>query len=215
MSYLRAFIPACAGFGWSGGPQFQTRVRALVNGRERRNADWSQERQKYTVPFSNLRAEQYRGVRQMFQACRGMLHAFLYADPLDELASNEAFGIGDGVRVEFQLSKLSVIDGVSYQREIHALYEEGSGGAAVPSTVSVTVSGVDSPVTVDHDRGVVIFSVAPALGAVLRWSGRFAVWVRFDTDWLPFSINDRGPSDYFRTGSVDLIELPPPPEAVS
>lgn len=213
MSYLRAFIPACAGFGWSGGPQFQTRVRALVNGRERRNADWAQERQKYTVPFSNLGAEDYRGVRQMFQVCRGMLHAFLYADPLDQVANNETFGIGDDAQVEFQLSKLSIIDGVTYQREIHALYVEGDDGEALPATITVTVGGTPTTVAVDHDRGIVTFAAPPADGSVLRWSGGFAVWVRFDTDWLPFSINDRGAADFFRTGSVDLIELPPPEPA--
>jgi uncharacterized protein (TIGR02217 family) len=213
MTYLRAFIPACEGFGWSGGPQFQTRVRALVNGRERRNADWAQERQKYTVPFANLRADQYRGVRQMFQVCRGMLHTFLYADPLDQAASDETFAIGDGVRAEFQLSKLSVVDGVTYQREIHALYVEGDDGEALPATIAVTVSGTPTAVTVDYDRGTVLFAAPPAEGAVLRWSGAFAVWVRFDNDWLPFSINDRGAADYFRSGSVDLIELPSPEPA--
>lgn len=210
--YVRAFIPACEGFGWSGGPEFKTRIRVLANGRERRNADWAQECNRYTLPFLNLGAEQYRSIRQMFQVCRGMAHDFLYRDPLDFEADTEEFGIGDGAAVEFQLSKLSAIEGVIYQREVHALYVPGSNGSdAEPSSIAVTVNGVPTSVTVNYDRGTVVFAAPPAIGAVLRWSGQFAVWVRFDIDWLPFSIDDRrGSSDYARNGQIVLKEDHPP-----
>ena len=46
--YVRAFIAACAGFGWTGGPEFKTRIRELPNGHERRNADWENARHRFT-----------------------------------------------------------------------------------------------------------------------------------------------------------------------
>lgn len=211
MSYLKAFIPACESFGWSGGPEFKTRIRVLTNGRERRNADWMQERNRYTLPFQNIGREEYAAVRQMFQTCQGMLHAFLYMDPLDYQASNEIFAVATGA-TEYQLVKNSVIDGVIYQRRIYALYVPGTDGIADNSTITVTVNGTPTAVTLDRDRGLVIFSVAPTPGAVLAWSGRFAVWVRFDADWLPMSIDNRRGQDYAHNGQITLLELPEPPE---
>jgi len=213
--YVRAFITACEAFGWNGGPSFQTRIKTLSNGRERRNADWSQEKNKYVLPFQNINPEAYRSIRQMFQVCRGMAHTFLYRDPLDFEAANEEFGIGDGATREFQLSKLSAIEGVIYQREVHALYAPGADGEAQTSAITVTVNGSPTAVTVDHDRGLVIFAVAPANGTVLRWSGAFAVWVRFDTDWLPFSIDNLVAGDFAHNGQVALIEEPEPEEELS
>lgn len=208
--HLRAFIDACEGFGWSGGQEFQTRIKQLANGNERRNADWANGRHRYTIPFQNLLREQYQAVRQMHEVCRGMLHVFLYFDPSANEASNELFAVGDGVRVEFPLSTLSVIDGVSYQRPVRALYRPGVNGDAISSTIVVTVNGTPTAVTVDYDRGIVLFGAPPDNGALLRWSGLFSVWVRFNNDWLPFSIDNRHRDEFFHNGTVELLEQPSP-----
>lgn len=209
--YLKAFIPACESFGWSGGPEFKTRLRVLTNGRERRNADWAQERNRYTIPFQNIGRDEYTSVRQMFQTCQGMLHSFLYRDPLDDEAAAEVFAVADGSS-EYQLTKASIIDGVVYQRKIYALYTPGADGLAVQATPAVTVNGTPTAVTVDYERGTVIFGAPPTPGAILRWSGSFAVWVRFDADWLPMSLDNRRGTDYAHNGSITLMELPGPVE---
>lgn len=202
MSYINETIDACEGYGWAGGPEFNTRVKVLLNGRERRNANWSQPRHRYTLPFQNISEDQYRSIRQMFEVCMGMLHAFQYIDPLDNYADNQEFGIGTGSLETYQLSKLSSIDGVFFQRAVYAL-------AVAPVITSNNVPIV--PTSIDLDRGLV--QINAALGAVLRWTGPFRVWVRFNNDWLPFSIdNRRGGNDYARNGQVELIELPPPEE---
>lgn len=205
MAYLNEYLDACAAYGWSGGPEFKTRIKVLLSGRERRNADWAQGRHRFTLPFLNIDDDAYRAIRQMFEVCRGMLHAFRYRDPLDHTAMAAEFGIGTGTLQTYQLSKLSAIDGVIYQREVYAL----------PSAPVITVNGVvTAPALVDLDRGTV--TINAALGTVLRWSGDFDVWVRFDQDWLPFSIDSRrGHDDYARNGSVNLIEVAPPEEEAS
>lgn len=206
--YLRAFIDACSAFGWSGGPEFKTLIVPMANKRERRNAEWAEGRHRYSIPFQNIDATQYRSVRQMFQVCRGQLHAFLYRDPLDMEADDEPIGFGDGTTATFQLSKLSVVDGVSYQRGVYAFADD--------DTVTATVSGSSVPFTLDRDRGLITFDTPPALNAPIRWSGPFAVWVRFAMDWLPFSIDNRlGDGDYARNGSVDLLEVSAPVEVSS
>lgn len=211
MAYLKTYIPACEGYGWTGAPKFQTRVEVLMNGRERRNGDWAQEKNQYTIPFLNLTDEEYASVRQVFQVCRGMLHAFLYYDPRDNQAVNEVFAIADG-SAEYQLSKASTLDGVTYQRQINALYTPNDDGTASQATPIITANGTPIAVTVDYERAIIMPTSPPTPGAVLRWSGAFSVWVRFNADWLPFSIDSRNHRTAAHNGSVELIELPAPPE---
>lgn len=208
MQYIRSYIEACEGFGWSGGPEFNTRIVTLANGRERRNADWPQHRHRYTLPFNNIDMDAYRSIRQMFEVVRGQAGVFLYKDPLSNYADNQLFGFGDGSTTEFQLTTLSSLDGVIYQRQVNALPDG--------ETLLVTVDGVSEPdFTVDRDRGKVIFDTAPAVATELRWSGNFVVWVRFNNDWLPMSIDSRRAGGVAINGTIDLIEVPSPEEVSS
>lgn len=203
MAYLRAQIEACEAYGWEGGPEFRTRIVEMQNKRERRNAEWADPRHRFTLPFQNINPADYANIKQMHLVCRGMLHAFLYRDPLDNMADDEVFGVGDGSLAEYQLSKLSVVDGVSYQRNVYALPD--------PPAVTVTANDVPvSGVTVDPDTGRIVFDTPPANGAILRWSGPFMIWVRFNQDWLPFSIDNRSADGFAHNGTVELIEVPPP-----
>lgn len=200
MSYLRAYIEKCPGFGWQGGPSFKTRIVSMANGRERRNAEQAYARHAYSAPFRNIRPADYANIKQMHLVCRGMLHAFKFKDLLDYQASSEVFGAGTGAQTVFQLRKISTIDGVSYTRNVYAI-----------RSAAVTVNGVASTPTIDMDRGTVTFAAAPAAAAVLRWTGEFDIWVRFNQDDLPFSIDNKSPKNgVLVNGSVDLIEVPPP-----
>lgn len=203
MAYIREFIETCTAYGWSGGPMFKTRIVTMANGRERRNAEWAQGQHKYTLPFQNIDPEGYRDVRQMFEVCRAQTHCFLYIDPLDNTADNDLIGYGDGSDSEFQLTKVSTLDGVSYQREVYAIPDD--------AVISVTLNGVPTVAyTLDRDRGVLLFTAPVGLNVEIRWSGSFAVWVRFTHDWLPMSIDNRRGTEYAINGTIDLLEMPPP-----
>jgi uncharacterized protein (TIGR02217 family) len=195
--YLDAYLEPCPGYGWQGGDAFKTLIVEMANGRERRNAEVAQARHQYQAPYNNITKEAYRNIKQMHLVCRGMLRSFKFRDELDYQAEDEAFGVGNGVQTEFQLLKQSLVDGVSYQRYVYAI-----------EAATVEVNGTPTAVTIDYDRGLVTFGVAPAGGAALTWSGTFAVWVRFNQDYLPFSIDNLNAVN----GSVDLIEVQPPPE---
>lgn len=202
MAYLDAYLEPCPGYGWEGGPTFRTQIVELQSGRERRNAEWSRARHKFTAPFNNISKAAYRNIKQMHLVCRGMLHAFRFRDELDYQAVNEQFGTGNGTRRDFQLAKISTLDGLSYTREVFAL-------VTVPV---ITVNGSPtSAFAVNTRTGKVIFDSAPANGAVLRWTGEFDIWVRFATDDLPFSIDNIDAVN----GSVSLIEVAPPDEDAS
>lgn len=197
MGYLDAYLEPCAGFGWQGGPEFKTRIVEMANGRERRNAEIANARHGFTAPFLNIPREDYAKIKQMHLVCKGRLHCFKFRDELDFEADNEVFGEGDGAETVFQLRKVSVIDGVSYIRETYVIR---------PGSV-ITVNGSPATHTVDLDRGLVTFAAAPGDGALLRGTWNFDVWVRFDQDNLPFSIDNRNAIN----GAVSLIEVPPPP----
>lgn len=197
MSYLDAYIPKCPSYGWQGGPEFSTLIVQMKNGRERRNAEIAFARHSFTVPFNNISPDDYAGIKQMHLVCRGQLHNFKFKDQLDYQAENEVFGQGDGATRVFQLQKTSTISGVSYNRQTYVIRD----GA------TILVNGSAATHTIDQDRGLVTFASAPANLATIKGTWEFDLWVRFNQDNLPFSIDNIG----VRTGSVGLIEVPPPP----
>jgi uncharacterized protein (TIGR02217 family) len=213
MAYIRTYIPACETFGWNGGPEFKTRRVEMANGRERRNGDWSQPRHSFILPFANIDPGTYAGIKQTHLLMRGMLHNFLYQDRLDFAAENELFAVAAAGQDEFQPSKLTTQDGVSYQRNVYALYvpAEPLAAEAVQSTPQITVDGAPaSGWTFDYDRGLA-FPPAPMVGdEVLRWSGQFSLWVRFNQDALPFSIDNKSQSGFAINGQVELMEYAAP-----
>src|SRR5699024_7029415 len=75
--------------------------------------------------------------------------------------------------------------------------------------VVVLVDGTqDTSATVDTTSGKVTFPTAPANGQTVSWTGNFFVHVRFDNDYLPFTLDSRFQSgSYAHGGTVDLIEV--------
>lgn len=214
--YLRAYIPACEGYGWDGGPEHRTNIVQLRSGRERRNAEWVQPQHFFSLPFTNITQPQYAPIKMMHMNRRGRWGVFLYRDWSDYTASNELFAVAEPGQDEFQLGKWSVIDGVSYYRHVTALYSPNDDGSSSDSVISITSDGSAAPsYTLDRDRGIVVFDSPFSGGEVLRWSGEFSLWVRFDNDRLPFSIDNKSAGEFVMNGSVDLLEMPPPQVQVS
>jgi uncharacterized protein (TIGR02217 family) len=202
--HLDAYFAPCPGYGWDITPVFRTLVTELQNGDEYRNAEWIECRHRATAPFLNISKDAYREIKRMFLVCRGMLHAFRFKDELDNTASDEVFAIGDGTTDEFQLLKVSVADGVEYQRNVYAL--------RIGTPPTITVDEVPTTAFTVNDRtGKVLFDTPPPPGSVLRWSGPFDLWVRFATDEIPFSLDNPNATN----GQVIVWEVPPPDEGFS
>jgi len=200
MAHINEYLEGCFAYDFEGGPQFNTQIVELQNGREKRNATWAQQKHKYSASFNNISHAQYKLIKKMHMVARGRLHAFKITDPLDSYADNEVFGQGNGTDKTFQLITTVDYDGYYYTRGIY--------GVVVDSSFDVTVNGVSaSGYTIDTERGTVTFTTAPASLAELRWSGNFFVWVRFDDDYLPFTLDNPDATN----GSINLIEVAPPP----
>lgn len=200
--HINSYLGVCPGFGWQGGPEFKTQIVELNSGRERRNALWQDSRHRYSAPFLNISKEDYKLIKKMHLVCRGQLNCFRFKDELDYQAFEEEFAIGDGITKKFQLRKISSIDGVSYIRNVYAL----------PSIPIIKKNGtlISSGFTIDLDRGLIEFITAPLLGEDLKWTGDFDVWVRFNQDYLPFTLDNPDATN----GQIDLIEVAPPAEVV-
>ena len=210
-TYRRAYITTCEAFGWEGGPGYNTQLVSLRNGHERTNADWDQPQHAFSVPFGNILPDAYAPIKQMHLNCRGRNGKFLYRDRLDWQASNELIGTSASGQTVFQLGKRSTIDGVTYFRNVYALYAPNDDGSAAQVAPTLTVNGSAAGThTVDYDRGTVTFASGLTLGDVVRWSGSFSLWVRFDNDKLPFSIDNRSGPHFVINGSVELLEAKPP-----
>lgn len=199
--FLAVQIDECPGFGFEGGPEFQTDVQSIASGHEKRNANWAVCRHRYTVPYANITDEAYRAIKTVFLLARGKAHTFLHWDYADHHADNESIGTGDGTQTEFRLTKLATLSGTSatYLRTITKPADD----------VEVYVDGTPEPgATVDSTSGLVTFATAPAPGKTISWTGNFFVHVRFDNDHLPFALSTRFQAGGFaHQGTIDLIEV--------
>lgn len=211
--FARNYIQACEGYGWEGGPEFNTDIVEMVNKAEKRNARWSQSRFFATLPFLNIRPELYGYILDMFEDRMGRWGVFLYRNPLNFSASGAIFGMGDGVTKTFQLAYSSEVGGRVRMRNAYAIYSPSptGDGSAIDPPVSIYVNGIAAAgVTIDRDRGLVTFASAPADDAELTWDGEFSHWVRFANDRLPFSIDNRASGEFATNGMVELTEVNPP-----
>jgi uncharacterized protein (TIGR02217 family) len=185
-------LDPCFAYGFTGGPEFLTRITGLRSGHERRNADWAQARHRFSAPFQNISPEMYRALKRMFMACRGQLHGFLLADPLDSSADAESLGTAPSGTTAVQLQKTFTVDGESY---VHTITRPDA-------SVVVYEGGVAKAGTLDTTTGEFTPDSAWS-GGTVTWTGPFYIPVRFASDWLPMSYETLRAI----SGSVDLIEV--------
>lgn len=190
---LNTELDPCVAYGFTGGPEFSTRVVNLKNGHERRNANWSNARHRYTAPFQNIRPEAYNEIKRVFNACRGMLHGFLFEDPFDHTATLASLGAAPSGTTPVQLVTTSTADFVTYTRTI----TRPQAGAVVFQ------NGIPKAGSLDLDTGVFTPTTSWTPGAALAWTGEFYVPVRFANDWLPFSWDNLNHVN----GEVEIVEV--------
>jgi uncharacterized protein (TIGR02217 family) len=189
-----AIVPA---FGWQGGPEFNTLIKRMRSGRERRRSLQEVVQHRYTLPFQNITDSAYLlQLKSAFLAARGAAYTFRAKDYSDYQAEHAIFGAGDGVETEFDLYVPHVFGDASYLRLI--LY---------PVDPVFYVDEVVATATFDTDTKKVVFDSAPADNAVLSWDGEFRVLVRFANDTFPMTIDNRSGQNYVLNGSIELMEV--------
>ena len=187
-------FPLRVAFGASGGPERANEITALSNGGEQRNARRAHARRRWDAGTGLRSLADLRDVVAFFEARRGSLTAFRFADPLDE-ALDGPIGLGDGVRNAFRLVKRYGTGADAYDRPI----THPRAG-----TVEVSVDGAPIVASVDHLTGTVELHEPPPDGAVVSAKARFDVPTRFDCEHLVVSIAT------FEAGeapSIPLVEV--------
>jgi len=178
-------FPTLPGQGWSvrKKPVFSTIVAAHVSGREVRDALYQDPIWQFELTFDGLGSDatSYPGVgAQSLQAlmglylqCQGQYGTFLYSDPSDNTVANQTFATGDGATTAF-----------TFARSLGGFLEPVGW---VTSVAQVTVAGVAQSAgwSLTAPNGLV-FSAAPASGALIGASFSYAFSCRFEDDSVEF-----------------------------
>lgn len=203
-------------YGATGGHGWATQVIAYPNGRTRRNMDRSVALGAWELGNRNVDLQTLETLRGFFHAMRGRAHSFLYKDWNDYLAIQQPLEIDGGLTT--QLTKTYGLSINPWVRDIlkpdpSTVVIEVNQGTAGWETLE---AGVDYEL--DPSTGIVTWDVAPDTGAEIRWTGKFWVPVRFDSDifdaqFLGIEEREDGDELAYHIGGLPLIEEPEPEDA--
>lgn len=203
--FHEVLFPLDVGFGSSGGPERKTDIVTLASGFEERNSRWADSRRTYDAGIGVRSLADIQNVLAFFEERRGRLHGFRFRDPLDYAsvvsgsvidATDQALGVGDGSRTEFQLIKTYGSGHAPYERIIRK---------PVAGSARVAVAGSEtSAFSLNYEMGLLQLDAPPSSGQIVTAGFLFDVPVRFDTDRLDLSLAA------FEAGelpSIPLVEL--------
>jgi uncharacterized protein (TIGR02217 family) len=199
------------------GPQYSAIINEGASGVDQRIGQFLNPRVQFQLDYMLQSAGAIDELLRFFHSRRGRLSGFLARDYTDYTAVQEVISISDGVLTTFFLLKKYITGGFQQTRFITfpelplAVYVNG----VIVNHVEVHATGSDleivnipsplqNPVRVTSD-GLIIFAFAPAVGAVISWTGKFLVPVRFDTDQLTITVDAPG---VMSCAQIPLVEIP-------
>ena len=184
-----SIFPTLAGLGWSvtRREMWKTRTQEAISGKETRIADWSYPRHQWTLGFDFLRQGALSGASYaefaqlagFFDLRQGSFDSFLYADADDNAVTGHGLGTGDGTSTSFQLLRGfgGFVEPILAPNVVSAVYL--GGVAQSPSSYTVNGWGTSAP-------GTLVFTAAPASGAVITADFSFSFPCRFAADQMDF-----------------------------
>jgi uncharacterized protein (TIGR02217 family) len=206
-AFHEARLPARLAFGCTGGVERRTQVTTLGSGFERRSSPWAQGRRRYLIGTAVRPLDDAAELVAFFEARRGRLYGFRFRDPADckscapsaaPAATDQALGVGDGVRKIFALAKTYGTGDTAVVRPI---------AKPVSGTVKVAVAGVALGAlayAVNVNTGLVTLNTAPAAGVAVSAGFEFDTPVRFDGDRIDVTLESFNAA---RVSAVALVEV--------
>lgn len=176
--------------GTVGGPNYQTSVIPLINGREQRNQEWQYPLDTYDIGYGIQSRAAMEAVYSFFHARGGMARGFRFRNWLDYVVTEMPVGTVLGNPLQRQLVR-TYDDGVNSQLRIVT--------HPVESTLRVFVNMVLTEDYTLGDGGVITFDTDP--GNNVLASFEFDVPCRFDTDTLAVKLNT------YREGTIPSIQI--------
>lgn len=176
-------FPELPGVTWSvkKTPRFKTLVKEAISGREYRASVMAYPIWEIDVSFEFLRAGAFAELETLlgfFLLRKGAFESFYFDDLSDNSVSNQLFGAGDGTTTAFQLVRGYGAAGFVFVEPVVAL----NGSPAIKKAGVLQSTGYSVSAT-----GLVTFTVPPAVGAQLTWSGGYYYNVRFKEDVQDFN----------------------------
>jgi uncharacterized protein (TIGR02217 family) len=227
MSFFETEFPRNIGYKRLGAPVgFNTTVNEGLSGGEQRNRNWANSKGKWTIDLQTPPPSQFSDSRQKYVdllntfmlVVGGRADAFRLFDHIDNQATGQTIGVGNGSQTVFQLARTYTIGGRSYVRNITKPITSSVvnyRGFALSNTVKTYLNGTlqTSGWSVDYTTGLVTFTSAPSNSVVVTADCQYHYPVRFDADDLQLQIeesNVQGGQPLISLHSLQLLEVPPP-----
>lgn len=178
-------------YGFEGGARYSTGSTELENGFDERDSEWMYQRHEFSASFGDVDDPDRDRIITIFHACRGKRHSFLFKDWNDYTATDQPLQVVPGTTATIQLYKTYLWGDAYTIRPIQAL------------AFATIYDDNDDPVSGTFNLLTGEFTPVGMWGSGdYRWSGEFYVWVRFEADYNPMTIN----SWRANTARVGLIE---------
>lgn len=195
MGRINAVLAEEVDYGFEGGARYKTDVNENPNRFEERDSDWKYGKHEFEASFGNIPDEDRDVIITVFHSCRGRRHSFMFYDWNDFSITAQEIQVGaEGTVDPIQLYKRYEGFGQSYTiRPIQALLS------------AQLYDALGDPVAGAWDLLTGIFTPdGPWTTDVYTVNAVFYVWVRFDDDYNPMTIN----SWRANTAKVRLVEDP-------
>lgn len=209
MAFHDVLLPDGFQYASSAGPGFATIVQQSGSGHETRIQRQSQALHRLSLIKQLQTPAEAKALKSFALERRGSLHSFKVRDFSDytsnadgeTAASNldQVIGTGDGTTTTFQLVKRYGYLGTNEYTRTITLPESG--------TVTVAVDGVPTATNPASD-GRIVFSAAPANGAIITAGFRFYVPVRFTLEFERWARLQADEFQVWSLANLDVQEVP-------
>ena len=160
-------------------PVWSTTTVKAVSLRAYRTANASFPIYRFKLSYEFLRQtgalNEMAALAGFFNARQGGFDSFLFADPDDNTATNQAIGTGDGVATQFQAVR-------TFGGYLEPVYDF-SAAPTVYINGTTKTPGTDYVISAG---GLIYFTVAPAAGALVTYTGSYYRRVVFAQDSAEF-----------------------------
>lgn len=183
MDFIEKRLLDKVSFGSQSGFEFKTDIKQMRNGFESRLSEWAEPLQPMNVIFRMLNPEHRQQFEDAFIVCKGRAFAFRFRNPLNYRAMHQPIGIGTGAEQTVQLRRTS--------RFLHtATYP-----IKKPVAESIVVTANGSPIASITDGATGLVTFTAPLGSAVMWSGEYDTPVRFDSDKLIWTYDNKSYGD--------------------
>lgn len=198
-NFIEKQFPVDISYGSAGGPEYSTEVLSTTNGYEIRSSRIYNPKMKFNISIGIKNRQQMDQIIRFFRCCKGRNIAFRYKDWSDFKGQNESIKIIN--ENTLQLIKTYNLDKNTTEERIIT--------KPVKNTVIIQLNGETIPDTqlqIDYTTGRIILLDHRINQQNTRFTANFEfdVPVRFDTDYLPVTIENY---NFYSLPEIELVEV--------